>query len=504
MVALITRRGRIFGLLTAFLLVILPILVQPLTTLADSRPVIIFGPVTIERATGKPTVNNYRIVLPESITGPFTFQIQNGTNGAPSVTSARISLNGIEVFNPSDFKKKVFVIERSVELLPVNIIDIAIQAASKPGSQFTITILGIDTSPEEIILAEERGTIGAGGGILSLADVGEIELGENPTRPAAEISVRKLKAPALQELFATDIPSNLALQYTDTIFEVESPIDITTPTAVRVVVPPTFASSLPQGEQIDLFALVDGGNSLSFESLNAIYDPVTNIASATIPPFAWRTVTVEEPVANNPTFIKTALAATTVQVVRIQVATSSGTRQIEVRGQLTSIAGRGANLFVAGNERLTIGADIQLVMGVPIRPPFDFSPLPPISSPFGAGHPLGIDYNVDNATPPPVVAAHDGTIEFKYVTNSSGGCTNSLYKEPGTNNILYGYGYQAIISNRDASGQVYYTRYAHLKPGSALVSPGPITKGTPIAISGNAGCSSGEHLHFEYSVVMQR
>ena len=66
------------------------------------------------------------------------------------------------------------------------------------------------------------------------------------------------------------------------------------------------------------------------------------------------------------------------------------------------------------------------------------------------------------------------------------GTVTRVYFEP------LGYGHLVVISHNGGLD----TRYAHLQ--RPLVTPGQyVTAGTPIALSGNSGRSTGPHLHFE-------
>ena len=99
-----------------------------------------------------------------------------------------------------------------------------------------------------------------------------------------------------------------------------------------------------------------------------------------------------------------------------------------------------------------------------------------------------------------MVAAADGVVEFKYQTTQTPGFSCDYHKgtDP-SGKTLYEYGYYAKITHTGPDGKTFYTRYAHMEPGSNLVASGvSVTRGTPIARSGDTGCSSGPHTHFEY------
>ena len=98
----------------------------------------------------------------------------------------------------------------------------------------------------------------------------------------------------------------------------------------------------------------------------------------------------------------------------------------------------------------------------------------PISSYFGAAHPLGIDVDQTMAPGTAIVASHSGVVLF------AGG-------DP-----CCSYGRYVILAS--ASGLT--TLYAHLELLS--VETGQVVRqGEPLGIVGNTGYSTGTHLHFE-------
>jgi murein DD-endopeptidase MepM/ murein hydrolase activator NlpD len=98
----------------------------------------------------------------------------------------------------------------------------------------------------------------------------------------------------------------------------------------------------------------------------------------------------------------------------------------------------------------------------------------PISSPFGASHPLGIDIDFYANPNQGVVAAAAGTVTF------AGG-------DP-----CCSYGYYVIIDH----GNGFTTLYAHFS--RYVVSAGQkVTQGQLIGYGGKTGYATGEHLHFE-------
>lgn len=98
----------------------------------------------------------------------------------------------------------------------------------------------------------------------------------------------------------------------------------------------------------------------------------------------------------------------------------------------------------------------------------------PISSPYGPGHPLGIDIDGYNAVGAGIAAATSGTVTF------AGG------------NACCSYGLYVVLVSPDG----IETLYGHLS--SISVSQGQtVSQGETLGIIGNTGYSTGTHLHLE-------
>lgn len=487
------RPAQVLSVIIVLALLVFPFFPTSINVFAENRPITIFGPMTIERSTGKPLTVSYRVVLPSSIVGPFTVQVQNGPDGAQRVSSGRVILNGKEVLSPNDFNQNVQNIEKQVNLQPENIITVETSIKSKPQSRIQLTIVGINTAPEREVLAEERGTIGPGGGIVALPDVGEIELFEDQDRPDVDIAVRKVRIPSAQELFAEDVSNDPTITYTNTIFELETDTQPTQNSAIRVIVPPEFAAKLLSNQDIDLYMLLDDGEGLSFVSLNSTYDPATGIIVATLPPSAWRLQ--KEDVTAAYSLISSAHAATTKYVAWIQLASATKSSSGSIAsGRYKSISGNKADVAVATNARMNISVEAEVIGRGTLQAQFGSSAL---TQPFSSSH-AAIDYGL-GTTETNILATHDGKVQFKYQTSTY----DCSYGNKGTTQDgtpLTGYGYYATVTKYDSSGKpLYSTRYAHLKVASNFVTDGgTIWSGDPIAVGDHTGCSSGPHLHFEY------
>ena len=101
----------------------------------------IFGPKDYLRAHGKPAVVTETFTLTDLLTH-VTLRIDNGgrTGQYARVSSAVVTLNGVVVVAPHDFNPHVAVIEKAITLTRENVLRVEVR--SKPGSGFTLQILG--------------------------------------------------------------------------------------------------------------------------------------------------------------------------------------------------------------------------------------------------------------------------------------------------------------------------------------------------------------------------
>ena len=110
----------------------------PATSLAGW--VTMFGPNQYVRTTGAP--NTFTDTF-SAVPGEAKIVVKNGALDGEdriidALSSAKIYINGEQIFGPSDFNQHVHLLERSVNLLEVN--SIKVRLASKPGSYLSIEI----------------------------------------------------------------------------------------------------------------------------------------------------------------------------------------------------------------------------------------------------------------------------------------------------------------------------------------------------------------------------
>lgn len=116
-----------------------------ITTASCGKPVCTwnaFGPSTYTRDTGKPqtVAASFSVLNPNT---QFTLHVDDS-----GVSSAVISLNGTQVFGPSDFNPNVATLDRAVTLAATNMVQVELRG--KPGSSLAVTVIGVDNDPPSI------------------------------------------------------------------------------------------------------------------------------------------------------------------------------------------------------------------------------------------------------------------------------------------------------------------------------------------------------------------
>lgn len=108
-----------------------------------------FGPENFIRATGPPIteVRSFTILNPNT---QYSLRIDNGgaSHQFARVSSAEVWLNGARIVGPHQFNQTVSVIVQPVTLSTTN--QLAIVLRSRPGSGFTLRIIGVDNEPPSI------------------------------------------------------------------------------------------------------------------------------------------------------------------------------------------------------------------------------------------------------------------------------------------------------------------------------------------------------------------
>lgn len=103
--------------------------------------VLLFGPVTVLRETGKPQEVTYTFPRLSGLKDPFYLIIENGDSRSNvQVSSAFILLNGKAVVSPQDLNPKEKKISKKIRLLENN--TLTIQIHGKPGSFLKVYVTG--------------------------------------------------------------------------------------------------------------------------------------------------------------------------------------------------------------------------------------------------------------------------------------------------------------------------------------------------------------------------
>lgn len=109
-----------------------------------------WGPVDFKHDSGAPQLfsQNFTVHNPNTT---YTLKLFNGggTGQFLLVSSAIVTLNGVQIFGPSDFNQTVTTLGKPVTLSSTN--TVATLMASAPGSGFTLEIIGVDNDPPTIV-----------------------------------------------------------------------------------------------------------------------------------------------------------------------------------------------------------------------------------------------------------------------------------------------------------------------------------------------------------------
>lgn len=135
-----------------------------LAGLAQGTPdTTLFGPKQYVRNATSPLLYTDDFSSPASVGEPFVLRIQNGAaDGSNRISSAWITVNGVQVAGPADFGLNVALVERTVSLKPNNTLEVRL--ASGPDGYLTITTLGTRILPTPASLGPDPLTITVGAG----------------------------------------------------------------------------------------------------------------------------------------------------------------------------------------------------------------------------------------------------------------------------------------------------------------------------------------------------
>src|SRR3954451_17443627 len=101
----------------------------------------IFGPKRYVRASSGPTQYSDTFVLPATARAPYILNVINGDDkGKNRISSATISLNGLEIVAKNDLNQQIARLDLPVSLQSSNTLRVTV-AAGNPGSYITIGVI---------------------------------------------------------------------------------------------------------------------------------------------------------------------------------------------------------------------------------------------------------------------------------------------------------------------------------------------------------------------------
>ncbi|MCZ6789325.1 MAG: hypothetical protein O7D33_05215 [Chloroflexi bacterium] len=114
-----------------------------------------------KRTKGRPNLFIDTFTVPTNIGPPFQLHIDNGLEDRRRrISSATLTLNGVEVVHPSEFSKRVATIDKEVDL-QTGTNTLEVRLTSKPGALITVTITGTGTIPPSLdTVTTDTGTAG--------------------------------------------------------------------------------------------------------------------------------------------------------------------------------------------------------------------------------------------------------------------------------------------------------------------------------------------------------
>lgn len=128
---------------------------------AASPDQVVFGPQKYTSTSSSEHTFTAGFSIPAQVVAPYVIHIVNGSaDGANRISSARVSLNGIQIAGPNDFGNDVAVIERTVSVLPNNTLEIKV--SSTPGNFIDITVFGTWPDPVPVSITPDPLNVYAG------------------------------------------------------------------------------------------------------------------------------------------------------------------------------------------------------------------------------------------------------------------------------------------------------------------------------------------------------
>ncbi len=127
--------------------------------------VTIFGPNQYVRTSGSPNVftDTFDAAAGQGMLIVKNGQMDDDNRIFDAISSARVIVNGVEIFGPSDFNRNVYLLEAPIDLTENNAI--TVELASQPGSYITIEVTR-DSPLPLVSLSSDHDTIQVGESII--------------------------------------------------------------------------------------------------------------------------------------------------------------------------------------------------------------------------------------------------------------------------------------------------------------------------------------------------
>jgi hypothetical protein len=125
------------GLFKVFAVIGSLFLVALVPAFSQAAPVPLFGPEKFIRETGAPDSSS-RTFAACNTGATYRLFVENGAAGKDRVSSATVSLNGVEIVRPSDLNQRVERVEKVVSLQGDN--TLAVRLSSNPGGFLTVNL----------------------------------------------------------------------------------------------------------------------------------------------------------------------------------------------------------------------------------------------------------------------------------------------------------------------------------------------------------------------------
>lgn len=453
------------------------------------------------RSTGKPSAVSNTISLPPMVHGPFTLSIANGdSDGGNRISSAQITLNGAQVFGPSDFNESIANLQASVNLQSVN--QLTVELASNPGSLIEVSLTG-EIDPDQTTNSVSTSVDGSGS-TINLAGVGQLGIPPGAVSTTTSVEISTVVSPYM-DFLAQDPTITQAMSFVAAPkVRIKSSDFFQKPIRLSMLIP-NLDSLIAPGTDVVLAGLMQqvGNDDEAIDGLTPINtDPCADGAvCATIFP-GWFGAT--NPADPNDPVLQLAVALRTKKPTTFHLWTASN---ITPQSQ--------SSLQVDINSNITFSALVTLEKNFTFATPLSFleTPCPISQGEFGSvisrvPHPVcltsrmfsprnghlhqGVDLGTKNS-------ASDSQGNQDVLSVESGNAMAPGIGSGGAGQRIWVQHDLTVNGFRDAGG--LSTFYAHLEAGSQAAA-GPVADSVRIATSDSTGAATvagvpQPHLHFE-------